>query len=791
MIDNTLTRRRILQGIGVGVSGPLISNEAIAKKPADGSAERHIIGTKSKRGKRAARGRAKEVVNELDFGDIGQAVVGRFPPEALDALRNHAGVRYVEPDGQVEAIGESLPWGVDRIDADVAHSNGETGQGADIAIIDSGIDSDHPDLQANLGTGYAVETCSGCDEPWDDDNSHGTHCAGIAGAVDNTEGVVGGSTEATLHAVKVIGDDGYASVSGLADGIQWTADQGYDVGSMSLGASDSYSTLQDACQYAYDKGVLLVAAAGNDGCSGCVRYPAAYSTVVAVSATNSDDSIASYSSTGDEVELAAPGTYIYSTVPGGYSTKSGTSMACPHVSGVGGLVMAHGHSNTKARQILQDTAEDIGLSSDAQGYGLVDAEAAANAASDGGGGGDTNVAVSTDGASSVGETSVTFNGSLTDLGGASSADCYFEYRETGTSTWSTTSTQTLSSTGTFSQSVSGLEDGVDYEYRAVADASDGDTDTGSSVTFTTTDDPPAVTTDSPTNVADSSATLNGSLTDLGNASSADCYFEYRESGTSSWSTTSVQTLSSTGSFSQDISGLSTGTDYEFRAITDASDGDTDTGSSVSFTTSTSDTSVAVATDQESSVGTSSVTLNGDLTDLGGASSADCAFKYRESGTSTWTETSAQTLSSTGSYSESISGLSSGTDYEFCAVADASDGDTDTGSTITFTTDSSSGGNAPAIDSYSVTEAGSPNPHAEITAKWSVSDADGDLDSVLVEVFDSSGSLVDSARTSVSGGSASGTDKFKFKHVGKATYDLTLTVTDASGYSATQTKQVSS
>ncbi|MEF8784139.1 MAG: S8 family serine peptidase [Haloarculaceae archaeon] len=774
----------MLQGVGTAGIAGIVGTQPAGAKGRD-PLDRHIVGVDPGKAGEAKR-RADAVHRVLDFEDIGQAVSGWFTQEAREALANNPNVQYIEEEGTVEAIGQDIPWGIDRVDADVAHSNGETGNGADIAIIDTGIDDDHPDLKANVGAGTAYTSCQGsnCNEDWSDDNDHGTHCAGIADAVDNGEGVVGVATEATLHAVKVLDENGSGYWSDVAAGIEYTADQGWDVGSMSLGASSGSSTVKNACQYASDKGVLLVGAAGNDGpCSDCVGYPAAYSTVVAVSSTENDDELSDFSSTGPEVELAAPGTYIYSTIIGGYETFSGTSMACPHVSGAGGQLMANGYTNTEARNRLNSTAEDIGLSDNDQGNGLLDVEAALADSSD------TSVAVSTDSATSVGETSVTLNGSLDDLGGADSADCYFKWRQVGADTWTATATQTLSSTGSFSEDLTGLEDGVDYEYRAVGDASDGDTDTGTTVSFTTTDDPPAVTTESASNVTATSATLNGSLDDMGNASSIDCYFEYRESGTSTWSTTSTQTLSATGSVSQDISGLSSGTDYEYRTVADASDGDTATGSAVTFSTTSSDTSVAVSTDAVSSVGTDTATLNGSLTDLGGASSADVHFEWHQVGASTWNTTSTQTLSATGSFSESISGLSSGTDYEYRAVADASDGDTDTGTTVSFTTDS--GSTAPAIDSYTVTEAGSPNPHAEITADWAVSDADGDLDSVLVEVFDSSETVVDSAQTNVSGGSVSGTDKWKLKHRDNETFDVRLTVTDATGNSTTQTKTVSS
>ncbi|MEF8843310.1 MAG: S8 family serine peptidase [Haloarculaceae archaeon] len=612
-------------------------------------------------------------------------MAGQFSEEAAERLANRPDVRYVEPDGQMQAI-ETLPWGIDRVEADLAHADGYTGSGGDISILDTGIDSDHPDLEANLGTGKAYVDSTTGSEPWDDDNSHGTHCAGIADAVDNSEGVIGVSTAATLHAVKVLGSDGYGYYSDIAAGLEWTADQGYDVASLSLGGTSGSSTIRDACQYAVDNGVLVVAAAGNDGEADSVRYPAKYDTVIAVSATDSSDDLAYFSSYGPEVELAAPGYSIYATVPGGYDYKSGTSMACPHVAGAGGQLMAAGLSNAEARGTLRDTAEDIGLSSNKQGYGLLDVGTAVDSL----GSTDPSVAVSTDSASSVG-----------------------------------------------------------------------------------TD----------------SATLNGTLDDLGEASSADVYLEYGESGGTLSNTTGTQTVSSAGSFSIDVSGLSSGTDYDYRAIAEASDGDTDTGTTVGFTTDSTDTSVAVSTDSASSVGTDSATLNGTLDDLGGASSADVAFEYGESGSGLSNTTTTQTLSSTGSFSADVSGLSSGTDYEFRAVADASDGDTDTGTTGAFTTDSTDTNAAPTVDSYSVSEAGSPNPHAEITADWTVGDVDGNLDSVTVEVTDSGGASADSASTNVSGSSASGSDSFKIKHARGASYDVTLTVTDTTGETTSETQTV--
>jgi subtilisin len=347
------------------------------------------VGFASERGRQEALGAADEVVRDFNSIDV---VTIRAAKNAVSGLSNNPNVRYVEENGTVHALAQTLPWGIDRVDAEVAHANGETGSGADLAIIDTGIDSDHEDLQGNLGKGKAFTTCdtkggcrfgrkpadNTCKKSWDDDNNHGTHCAGTADAVDNSKGVVGVSTKATLHAVKVLDKCGSGSWSDVAAGIEYVGDQGWDVGSMSLGG-DASSTIRDAVQYAHGQGVTLVGAAGNDGpCTDCVGYPAAYSEVIAVSSTNDSDGLSDFSSQGPEVEIAAPGSDVYSTVAsnGGYDTYSGTSMATPHVAGAAAQLRANGYSQSETRNQLKSTAENIGLSDNESGAGLLDAAAA-------------------------------------------------------------------------------------------------------------------------------------------------------------------------------------------------------------------------------------------------------------------------------------------------------------------------------------------------------------------------------------------------------------------------------
>lgn len=381
---NDVSRRTVLRTTG-GALGTLGATGIASAKPND--LVEVNVGYRGDRGRQATVSAASDVVRSFAFN----AETIRLPKRAISALERNPAVRYVEANDRMYAIAQTTPYGIDRVDAEVAHTNGETGSSADIAILDTGIDSDHPDLQANLGAGESFANCgsggftgncafsgnsNACNESWDDDNDHGTHCAGIADAVDNSEGVVGVSTSATLHAVKVLDCSGGGSYSDIAAGIEYTSDQGWDVASMSLGGSQS-QVVADAVEYAYNNGVLLVAAAGNDGeCTDCVGYPAAEPEVIAVSATDSNDDLASFSSTGPEVEIAAPGVDIYSTLPSGYGELSGTSMSCPHVAGAGGQLIANGYTNTEARDRLASTAEDIGLSENEQGNGLLDVAAA-------------------------------------------------------------------------------------------------------------------------------------------------------------------------------------------------------------------------------------------------------------------------------------------------------------------------------------------------------------------------------------------------------------------------------
>ena len=196
---------------------------------------------------------------------------------------------------------------------------------------------------------------------------------------------------------------------------------------------------------------------------------------------------------------------------------------------------------------------------------------------------------------------------------------------------------------------------------------------------------------------------------------------------------------------------------------------------------------SVTTTSPTNIGTSSATLTGELSDLNGVDAGDCYFEWRQTGASEWNTTAKQTLTATGSFSTDLGTLSESTEYEYRANADASDDDADSGSTVSFSTDSSST-SEPVIDRFSVSEAGRPNPHTNITVVWDVSDADGDLASVDIDISESS-ETVSGVTWSLSGATASDTDSFEIKQSDGQTFDVTLTVTDSSGNSESASTSV--
>jgi len=309
------------------------------------------------------------------------------PASFMGRISQESEVRYAEPNSRVRAMYTpddpqyDQQWALPDIKADLAWDVTMGSKEITIAIVDSGIDYDHPDLAGNYVSG-GYDWVNDDNDPWDDEG-HGTMCAGVAAAVTGNGVGVAGIAQVNVMAEKVLDHTGIGDAADVAEGIQHAVDQGANIISLSLGQDSPSSAVGQACQYAWDHGCLVVAAAGNDG-EDSVLYPAARETVVCVGATDKSDQHCSFSHTGPEMELSAPGVSILSTdLDDGYATAQGTSMAAPHVAGVAALVWSAGPAltNQEVRDILTQTADDLGPEGwDEQfGYGKVDAQAALSA----------------------------------------------------------------------------------------------------------------------------------------------------------------------------------------------------------------------------------------------------------------------------------------------------------------------------------------------------------------------------------------------------------------------------
>jgi subtilisin family serine protease len=228
------------------------------------------------------RGHGGEIKHSYTIID---AIAAKLPEQAIENIQKNPRVTYVEMDGEVHAHDSELDisWGVKRIGAGTVHDSDNTGADVKVAIIDTGIDYTHSDLDDNYVGGY--DFVSDDADPMDD-NGHGTHCAGIVAAKDDGEGVVGVAPDAHLYGVKVLDSTGSGSSSDVIAGIDWSVKNGMEIISMSLGGGSYLESMEDACDAAYDADIVVVASAGNSGNprgrGDNVGYPARYDSVIAV-----------------------------------------------------------------------------------------------------------------------------------------------------------------------------------------------------------------------------------------------------------------------------------------------------------------------------------------------------------------------------------------------------------------------------------------------------------------------------------------------------------------------------
>ena len=314
-------------------------------------------------------GRVIDIIPELDVHVV-QIPENRIG-QKLRAYLREPWIEYAEPDFVAHAFfepndpGFESQWGAIIIQTPEAWDITTASPDVRIAVCDTGIDQNHADLMGKIVANKNFTSSRSIDDKF----GHGTHVAGIAAAgSNNARGVAGVGFSSSLMNVKVHGDNGSGYYSWVAKGITWAADNGAKVINLSLGGPAGSGTLQKAINYAWDKGCVIVAAAGNDG-NGNPSYPAYYDHCIAVAATDPNDSKATFSNHGFWVDVAAPGVDIYSTLPNhknqmgprNYGTLSGTSMAAPHVAGVAALVWAteHGTNNSAVRVRIETTGDDL------------------------------------------------------------------------------------------------------------------------------------------------------------------------------------------------------------------------------------------------------------------------------------------------------------------------------------------------------------------------------------------------------------------------------------------------
>lgn len=330
-----------------------------------------------------------------------------FSFSLLSADAHSVPFRYVERNGVMYKLGGVEPndplfpaqWNYHLIRVPQAWSTARGKSSVRIAVLDTGVDASHPDLAGRIDEVYGYSFASWS---WDftDKDGHGTHVAGIIGAVTNNElGTAGVMWDVDILPIKVLGDDGTGGIWEFANGLLYAVGlldkpglpqnlSPAQVVNLSLGTYEDSPVVREAVRQAHAAGAILVAAAGNDGC-GEVMYPAAYPEVIAVGAVALNDAglpvVAGYSNYGPNLDFVAPGgdaeRPILSTLPQEtYGAMMGTSMAAPHVSGVIGLMLAAGIPPSRVLEVLQRTSTPLGPDrfSPEYGWGLVNAHWAVN-----------------------------------------------------------------------------------------------------------------------------------------------------------------------------------------------------------------------------------------------------------------------------------------------------------------------------------------------------------------------------------------------------------------------------
>lgn len=318
--------------------------------------------------------------------DSVSAVSATVPSSKLASLRSQPSILKIESDHPVETSEQIENWGFSQVLANEAKTNGWTGKGVKVGIIDTGIRPNHPDLKIAGGVTFVEGTSS-----YADDEGHGTHVAGIIGALDNDIGTVGVAPEAQIYAIKALNNTGVGNLSDVLAGIEWAIENNLDIINLSLTSEQGSSILERVLDKAYNRGILIVAASGNSQttlpATTDVLYPARYQSVIAVGSVNNNLNKSRFSYFGPSLEFVAPGEKIYSTYnQPDYEYSYGTSMAAPYVAGIAALYkQAYPELNHRQiRELMQNNAVDLGEPGKDKsfGYGLVQAPTTARVFAD-------------------------------------------------------------------------------------------------------------------------------------------------------------------------------------------------------------------------------------------------------------------------------------------------------------------------------------------------------------------------------------------------------------------------
>ena len=365
-----------------GAALGLLRQHGVSEGPSIGSTGAHLI--KVPAGKESQLIEALSRNPAVEYAEADELVTAATADEYFPrqyALQN-SGQSFTNTAGTLSVAGGTADADVDAVEA----WNVTTGSGIKVAVLDSGVATDNPDINPKvvLRANFSSSTTN------EDNYGHGTHVAGIVAASHNTSGVAGVCPGCTILAGKVLNDSGVGSSSSLANGINWAVSNGAKVINMSIGVRAS-RTLETAVNNAWKKGVVLVAAAGNGGNQTKI-YPGAYPNVIAVAATDNADAKASFSTYGASwVDVAAPGVNVYSTFPNhtfvlgtqnkrsfGYDVGNGTSMSSPIVAATAALAWSShpGASNTSVRANIESTADKISGTGTNWAHGRVNADKA-------------------------------------------------------------------------------------------------------------------------------------------------------------------------------------------------------------------------------------------------------------------------------------------------------------------------------------------------------------------------------------------------------------------------------